>query len=374
MSVPSTRLVLLFGIALWVATSSGCMNESKVENPSREEAAAAAPVSKPTQEMQDVLMQFARLGGEPITGLTASEARARPTMADAVAALQKSRGESTAPERVARVKELHIPSADPSIMLPVRVYWPQGQGPFPVVVYYHGGGFVIGDLDSYDSSARALTNAAHALVVSVHYRQGPEHRFPAAHEDAYAAYTWVLKHADTLGGDSRRVALAGEGAGGNLAAAVALRARNQPLQQLPLYQVLIYPITDYAFDSPSQQQHPDSWPLSTPMLRWYYGKYLTSPGDGAQPMFSVLRADLAGLPPATVITADIDPLHSEGAAFAQSLEAAGVAVDYRNYRGVTHDFFGMGAVLLEARQAVDQAAEGLRAAFSQPLANPVKEP
>ena len=318
MSASSTRLVPLFGIVLWVAMSSGCMNESKVENPSREEAVAAAPMSKPTQEMQDVLIQFARLGGEPITGLTASIAREQPTLADAVKALLERRGESTAPEQVARVKNLRIPSADESITLPIRVYWPQGQGPFPVVVYYHGGGFVIGD--------------------------------------------------------PKRVALAGEGAGGNLAAAVALRARNQPLQQLPLYQVLIYPITDYAFDSPSQQQNPDSWPLSTPMLRWYYGKYLTSPADGAQPMFSVLRADLAGLPPATIITADIDPLHSEGAAFAQSLEAAGVAVDYKNYRGVTHGFFGMGAVLLEARLAVAQAAEGLRTAFSQSLTNPVKEP
>ncbi len=375
MSFPSRRLVPWLGIAVWLAMSSGCMNESKVENPSRTEAVAATtPASKPNKEMQAVLLQLARLGGQPITTLTASEARAQPTAADAVKALLQSRGENTAPEPVARVKNLHIPSADESDSLPVRIYWPQGQGPFPIVVYYHGGGFVIGDLDSYDSSARALTNAAHAIVVAVHYRQGPEHRFPAAHEDAYAAYRWVLAHAETLDGDPKRVALAGEGAGGNLAAAVTLRARSQPLQQLPLYQVLIYPITDYAFDSPSQQQNLDSWPLNTPMLRWYYGKYLTSPADGAQRMFSVLRADLAGLPPATIITAGIDPLRSEGEAYAQSLQAAGVAVDYRNYPGVTHEFFGMGAVLLEARQAVDQAAEGLRTAFNQLQTNSVKEP
>ena len=365
MSFPGRRLVPLLGITVWVAMSSSCMNESKVENPSRAETKAATPANKPNKEMQAVLLQLARLGGPSITTLTASEARAQPTPADAVKALLQSRGESTEPEAVARVKNLRIPSADESVSMPVRIYWPQGQGPFPIVVYYHDGGFVIGDLDHYDSSARALTNAAHAIVVAVHYRQGPEHRFPAAHEDAYAAYRWVLGHAETLEGDPKRVALAGEGAGGNLAAAVTLRARGQPLQQMPLYQVLIYPITDYAFDSPSQQQNIDSQPLNTPMLRWYYGKYLTSPADGAKLQFSVRRADLVGLPPATVITAGIDPLRSEGEAYARSLQAAGVAVDYKNYPGVTHGFFGMGAVLLEARQAVDQAAEGLRTAFNQ---------
>ena len=373
MSFSSRRLVPLLGIAVWVAMSSGCMNESKVENPSRTET-ATTPANRPNKEMQAVLLQLARLGGQSITTLTASEARAQPTVAEAVKALLQSRGESTRPEAVARVKNLRIPSADESVSMPVRIYWPQGQGPFPIVVYYHGGGFVIGDLDSYDSSARALTNAAHAIVVAVHYRQGPEHRFPAAHEDAYAAYRWVLAHAETLDGDPKRVALAGEGAGGNLAAAVTLRARSQPLQQMPLYQVLIYPITDYAFDTPSQQQNPDSRPLNTPMLRWYYGKYLTSPADGAQRMFSVLRADLAGLPPATIITAGIDPLRSEGEAYAESLQAAGVAVDYKNDPGVTHEFFGMGAVLLEARQAVDQAAEGLRTAFNQLQIIKSKEP
>lgn len=361
----SRRPLALFGIALWAALGSGCMNESKMENPARTEAATPA-TSQPNEEMQAVLQQFAQLGDQPFAGLTAREARAQPTLADAVRALRESRGEDTAPEPVARVKNLRIAGADATVALPARLYWPQGQGPFPVVVYYHGGDFVTGNLDDYDSSARALANAARALVISVHYRQGPEHRFPAAHEDAYAAYRWALANAESLGGDPRRVALAGEGAGGNLAAAVALRIRDQPLQQLPLYQVLIYPIVDHAFDSPSQQQNRDSQPLDTPRLRWAYGKYLNSAADGADRMFSVLRADLAGLPPATVITADIDPLRSEGAAFARSLEAAGVAVDYRNYRGVTHDFFGMGAVLLEARQAVDQAGEGLRAAFLRP--------
>lgn len=361
----NARLVPLFGIAMWVLMTSGCMNESKVDMQSSSTVMESKIKSadQPTVEMQEVLYQLAKLGGRPIEKLTASEARKQPTTADAVNALLKSRNQSTKPEPVARVESRSMPSADKTQQLPLRIYWPQGQGPFPLVVYYHGGGFVIGDLDTYDSSARALTNAAQAIVVSVGYRQGPEHRFPAAHDDAYAAYQWTLAHAESLNGDGRKVAVAGEGAGGNLAAAVAIHTRNLHLQQMPLYQVLIYPITNYAFDSPSEQQNTDSWPLNTAMLHWFYGKYLTGPADGVKPMFSVMRADLAGLPPATVITADIDPLRSEGKAYAESLQAAGVSVDYKNYRGVTHEFFGMGAVLLEARQAVDQAGSALRTAF-----------
>lgn len=368
MAIASARLVPFFGIAIWVLMTSGCMNESKVDMPTDTEAmsgtSAIASTGKPNAEMQEVLYQLARLGGEPIETLAAREARAQPTAADAVKALLKSRNEGTKPEAVARIENRSMPSADNLQQIPLRIYWPQGEGPFPLVVYYHGGGFVIGNLDSYDSSARALTNAAHAIVVSADYRQGPEHRFPAAHDDAYAAYKWTLAHAESLNGDGSRVAVAGESAGGNLAASVAIRARNLHLQQMPVYQVLIYPITNYAFNSPSEQQNPHSRPLNTAMLRWFYDKYLTGPADGVKPMFSVMRADLAALPPATVITADIDPLRSEGQAYAESLKAAGVPVDYRNYAGVTHEFFGMGAVLLEARQAVDQAGTALRGAFN----------
>lgn len=379
MAIASTRLAPLFGIAMWVLMTSGCMNESKVDMPPETSAvpgtSAIEATSKPNAEMQQVLQQLALLGGEKITGLTAREARAQPTAADAVNALLKSRNESTRPETVARVENRSMASADKSVQLPLRIYWPQGEGPFPLVVYYHGGGFVIGDLDTYDSSARALTNAAHAIVVSADYRQGPEHRFPAAHDDAYAAYQWTLAHAASLNGDGSKIAVVGESAGGNLAAWVAIHARDLHLQQMPLYQVLIYPITNYAFDSPSEQQNRYSKPLNTAMLRWFYDKYLSSPADGVKPMFSVMRAELAGLPPATVITADIDPLRSEGQAYAESLKAAGVAVDYRNYPGVTHEFFGMGAVLLEARQAVDQAGTALRGAFNNHLRdNLAKEP
>lgn len=210
-----------------------------------------------------------------------------------------------------------------------------------------------------------MTNAAGAIIESTHYRQAPENKFPAAHDDAYAAYQWTLANATSLGGIAKQVAVIGESAGGNMATAVALRARDNNIQR-PVHQALIYPVTNYAFDSPSQIQNRDASPLSTPALMWFYEKYLPTPADGANPMFSVLRApSLTSLPSATVITADIDPLRSEGRAYAERLAESGVSVDYVNYAGVTHEFFGMGAVLDDARNAVAKVAANLKAAFSR---------
>ena len=315
----------------------------------------------PNAQMQAVLDALAALGGRPVDSLSAKQARDQPTPADAVRALLHQQGRPFIPEAIHQVEDRVIAGAGGE--LPIRIYRPQAQGVLPVIVYFHGGGWVIGDLDSYDSSARALANASGAMVVSAHYRQAPEHKFPAAHDDAFAAYLWTLANAEYLQGDPTRVAVAGEGVGGNLAAAVAIRARDERIQQ-PLHQALIYPVTNCAFDTPSQQQHYDARPLSTPMLSWFYEKYLTSPADSANPLFSILRTpDLSGLAPATVITADIDPLRSEGEAYAQRLQHAGVPVDCRNYEGVTHDFFGMGAVIDLANAAVQQVAANFAHAF-----------
>ena len=202
---------------------------------------------------------------------------------------------------------------------------------------------MIGDINAYDSSARALTNAAGAIIVSTEYRHGPESRFPAAHDDTYAAWQWLVANAAALGGLTKQIAVIGESAGGNMAASIAVRSRYEKFFQ-PVQQVLVYPVTNYAFDSPSQQQNRNAMPLGTADLVWFYERYLTTPADGSNPLFSVLRApSLAGLAPATVITADIDPLRSEGRFYAQRLADSGVAVDYANYPGVTHEFFGMGA-------------------------------
>jgi acetyl esterase/lipase len=330
--------------------------------PAATRTAPAAPAGKPNVQMQAVLDQLVALGGEPIVNLGAPAARAQPTPADAVRELLRAQGRSTAPEVVARVEFHHILGADATAM-PVRVYWPDGEGPHPVLVYFHDGGWVLGDAELGDASARALSNAARAIVVAPHYRQGPEHRYPAAHDDAFAAYRWTQDNAVHFGGDPARIAVAGEGAGGNLAASVAIRARDQRVAP-PVHQLLVYPITDVSIDTLSHRQHADARPLGTPMLPWLFSHYLRSPVEGADPKFSILRtAELSGLPAATVITADIDPLRTQGQAYAERLRAAGVAVEHRNFEGVCHGFFGMGSVVREARQAQELAAAGLRRSF-----------
>lgn len=312
--------------------------------------------------MQSVLDQLAQLNPKPLETLTPKEARKQPSPADAVKKiLIKPGAPSPKPEPVGKVDDIKISGAAGD--LKARVYTPKGEGPFPVVVYYHGGGWVIADLDTYDSSPRALTNAANAVVLSVHYRQGPEHKFPAAHEDALAAYRWALANLKKLKGQEGRVAVAGESAGGNLAAAVCMMARDAGLA-LPVHQLLIYPIANFAFDTPSYQENAEAKPLSKAGMEWFF-KNAAKPEDASDPRLSIVRAThLEGLPPATIITAQIDPLRSEGEAYAEKLKAAGVKVNYRNFGGVTHEFFGMGAVVPEAKEAVAFAADNLRHAFA----------
>ncbi len=320
-----------------------------------------APKAEP--EMQAVLDAHAALKPKPLETSTPQEARQQPSPADAVKALLKQQNKKTAPEKVADVDNRSIDGPGGKIKL--RIYRPAGDGPFPVIVYYHGGGWVIADLDTYDASPRALANAAKAIVVSSHYRQAPEHKFPAAHEDAMAAYSWVLAHAAEIKGDPNRVAVAGESAGGNLAAAVSIMARDQRVK-LPVHQLLIYPVTDTAMDTESYRENADAKPLGKAGMEWF-AKHAINPGDKNNPILAVLRnPDLRGLPPATIITAQIDPLRSEGQAYAEKLKAAGVAVAYRNYEGVAHEFFGMGAVVTKAKDAVAFAAENLQSAFAPP--------
>lgn len=325
-------------------------------------ADAATTATRPNQQMQAVLTQLAALHPKPIPQLSAAEARKQPTPADAVRALLKKQGISAGPEPVANVTNRTIPGAGGPI--PIRIYTPRGSGPFPVVVYYHGGGWVIANLDTYDASPRALTNLANALVVSAHYRQGPEHKFPAAHQDAFAAYRWVLANAKSLKGDPSKVAVVGESAGGNLAAGVSMMARDSG-EPLPVHQVLVYPIAGYDLNTLSYQQNADAKPLNKPMMRWFFEQYLRSPADGKNPLIDLVHADVQGLPGTTVITAEIDPLRSEGKALADRLKDAGIEVDYQNYEGVAHEFFGMGAVVDDARATQEQAADALRKAFGR---------
>lgn len=319
--------------------------------------------AKPDEQMQAVLNELKNLGVQPFETLTPNQARHQPTPADAVQAVLKKQGKSILPESVAQISDRTIEG--PGGLIPIRIYTPRGQGPFPVIVYYHGGGWVIADLDTYDASARALANAANAIVVAAHYRQGPEHRFPAAHSDALAAYQWTIAHAGEFNGDDSRIAVAGESAGGNLAAAVCIMARDQGLQ-VPVHQLLIYPVANYDFDSPSYIENANAKPLNRNAMRWFFQHYLNWHTDGNSRMISLVdEPNLHGLPPATVITAQIDPLRSEGEEYAERLHEAGIPVSYRNFDGVAHEFFGMGAVLDKARQAQQFAAEGLRQAFAK---------
>ena len=323
---------------------------------------APATPAAPNEQMQTVLSSLAALHPTPIIKLSAPEARKQPSPADAVKALLTKAGKSTAPERVGTVVNRTIPG--PGGPIPVRIYTPSGQGPFPVVLYIHGGGWVIADLDTYDASPRALANLAHTVVVSTHYRQAPEHKFPAAHQDAFAAYQWTLANAKSLKGDPARVAVVGESAGGNLAAAVSIMARDSGVQE-PVHQVLVYPIAGYDLNTPSYRENADAKPLNKPMMAWFFKQYLRSPADGKNPLIDLVHADLAGLPPTTIINAQLDPLRSDGERLAVALKQAGVDVEQKTFDGVTHEFFGMGAVVDEARAAAQMAADGLTHGFGR---------
>jgi len=243
----------------------------------------------------------------------------------------------------------------------VRIYTPAGTGPFPVLVYYHGGGWVIANINTYDASCRELASGAKSIVVSVGYRLAPENKFPAAPNDAYAALLWTQTNASTFGGDPKRISVGGESAGGNLATVVSMMARDKGTPP-PIHQLLIYPVTNDAFDTPSYKENAMAKPLNLAMMKWFFKYYLRTPADGANPYVSPLRGSVANLPPATVITDQIDPLNSDGKAYADKLKAAGIATAYKNYDGVTHEFFGMGAVVGEAKQAENFASQQLTAA------------
>jgi acetyl esterase len=324
-------------------------------------AAAPRAMAQPDQQMKNVLDQLQALGPKPIPTLTAAEARKQPTPADAAKREMAKEGKPTAPDPAVVSVDRTISTSGGS--LPVRVYTPKsGTGPWPVVVYYHGGGWVIANKDVYDGGARALSKLANAVVVSVDYRQGPEHKFPAAHDDAIAAYEWALKNAASIKGDPSKIALAGESAGGGLAVATAIAARDRKLQ-MPTAVVSVYPIAGTDTTTPSYVENADAKPLSRPMMSWFFENYLNGSQDRADPRVNLVAADLHGLPPTTIINAQIDPLRSEGEMLAQKLRAAGVDVQQKTYDGVTHEFFGMGMVVDKAMDAEQMAAAALKKGF-----------
>ncbi len=263
------------------------------------------------------------------------------------------------PEPIAGVENRTVPG--PGGDIPVRVYAPASRKPLPVLVYFHGGGWVIGTLETHDAPCRLIAKQAPAIVVSVDYRLAPEHKFPAAAEDCYAATRWAAENAASLGGDPWKIAVGGDSAGGNLAAVVSLMARDRGAAFIGL-QLLVYPVTNWSYDTESYRENADGYLLTRDAMVWFWNHYLRDESDGANPYASPLRAaSLAGLPPAQIVTAEFDPLRDEGEAYAARLGAAGVKVTARRYDGMIHGFFTLCAVFEQSRMAIAEAATALRA-------------
>lgn len=259
-----------------------------------------------------------------------------------------------------RVEDLTIPG--PAGPVPVRAYAAQAGGPLPVLLFFHGGGWVIGSIETHDEVCRRLAAESGCLVLSVDYRLAPEHRFPAAVEDCRAALEWVAAHGAEIGADPARMAVGGDSAGGNLAAVVAQGARDAGGPALA-FQLLVYPVVDADFSRPSYTAHGAGYILTNPGMHWFWDHYLPAAAGRADPAASPLRAArLDGLPPALVQLAELDVLYDEGVAYAQALEAAGVPVSLRTYPGAIHGFFSM-PVTAAGRQALADAAQALRTAL-----------
>jgi len=234
-----------------------------------------------------------------------------------------------------------------------------------VLVYFHGGGWVVGSIETVDASCRSLANLAGCIVVSADYRLAPEHKFPAAADDCYAAIRWAALHTASFHGDPGRMAVGGESAGANLAAVAALMAQERGSTPLVL-QLLMYPVLDYSFDRPSHKENGEGYFLTTDMMLWFWRQYLNSDADGESHLASPLRARfLSGVAPAAIFTAEFDPLRDEGAAYAAKLREAGVPVTYKCCEGLIHGFMGMAKVVEPARKAMEEAAATLRAAFAK---------
>ena len=363
--------------ALMAGTTAGCLvlsgmghaPHAQTAAPGTAPVATAQPASdaaRPAPDMAAVLQTLTALGAKPFETLSPAEARRQPTPADAVMRVMRDRGIQLPPAVTAvQTRDLQVDGA--AGQLPARLYTPgnrpAGAAPLPLIVYWHGGGWVVADLDTYDATPRALAAMTGAAVLSVHYRQGPENRFPAAHDDAVAAYRWALANARQLGVNPERLAVAGESAGGNLALNVAIAARDGNLTR-PDHVLAVYPVAGADMNTPSYQENANALPLSRGALEWFLKNALESQAQAQDPRINLVgRNDLRGLPPVTIVSAQIDPLRSEGETLATRLREAGVDVQQRTFPGTTHEFFGMATVVQGAQQAQAFAVERLRPAL-----------
>lgn len=305
-----------------------------------------------TPAMHSVLDRIARAAQVPLHALTPQQARAAYELGAGVLEI--------ASPKLQRVESFTIPARD-GFDLPVRLYAPSRE-PLPVLIYFHGGGFTIGSLATHDVLCRTLSQLAHCAVLSVDYRLAPEHKFPVAHNDAWDAVQWVARQGESLGLDASRIALGGDSAGGTLAAACALQARDAAL---PLaLQLLFYPGCTAHQDTPSHKTFAHGFVLEEPHITYFFNHYLRTVADRDDWRFSPLTApDVEGLAPAWLGLAECDPLVDEGVLYADKLRAAGVPVDLEIYRGVVHEFIKMGRAIPEAHRAHADAARALKNAF-----------
>lgn len=329
----------------------------------------ADPTGKADTDMVRVLAAYQKLGAMPVAALSVEQARLQPTPGRAAMAVQQQTQGNSDKLPVAKVYDTTVMGA--AGPLPARIYDPRIgialAKPAPVILYFHGGGWVTGDLDTDDASDRALAAGTGAIVVSVAYRLAPEARFPAAQDDADKAYNWLLTNAGTIGGDPKRIALAGECAGGNLAIDTAIWARDSHLPA-PVAQLLIYPVVGTDLDTASYRETMNAIPLNKAAIEWYVAHTTNGSADLADKRLDVIgKADLHGLPPTTIVLGEIDPLRSEGETLAAKLQAAGFDVQQQTFPGVTHEFFGMGSVVTQAKLAETYAEIRLSAAFVLPV-------
>lgn len=312
--------------------------------------------------MQVVIDKLVSYGDPALESLTPQEARQQHTPTDAVMDVMKENNIAI-PASMVDTMGRDIPVEGGNIH--ARIYTPRNEDSVhPLIVYYHGGGWIIADLDVYDASAKGLAEQTGAVVVSVHYRQAPEHKFPTAHNDAFAAYEWALQNATSLNADPKMIAVAGESAGGNLACNVSIMARDKGIM-MPVHQLLVYPVANSDMNSESYQKWGTAKPLSKSLIEWMVKHYLPNLEAAKDPRITLVNANLKGLPSTTIIAAEIDVLQTEGKLLADRLKDAGVSVNYKLYDGVTHEFFGMASVVHDAKDAQAFAASDFKKVFDR---------
>jgi len=304
----------------------------------------------PLDPQAQVIVDFMASIGFTFDGATPEELRAG-----------MSAGATPSPIAMSSITDRTIPG--PAGAIPIRIYRPSTDADLPVVTFFHGGGWVVGDLESHDHCCRVIASKAECVVVAVDYRLAPEAKFPAAIDDAWAATEWVVANADELGVDASRLAVAGDSAGGNLAAVVANMSRDHEHVEI-IQQVLIYPVTDGSCDRPSMTENAEGYFLTRSAMDWFHDHYTATVADLEDPRYSPILSDLAGAPSAVVVTAGFDPLRDQGNAYAAKLVEAGVEVDHVEYEGMIHGFFSMDEAIDVAADAQDQVAAALKAAFA----------